>query len=88
MAELLEEAASLLETDKILKAMKKEKIPSPRSRPTARLSPAPFLDHNRLLKGTEPERISQEATAVTGSMTSSEATKEERATEVATDEGK
>ena len=90
MVELHEEAASLLETDKILKAMKKKKIRSPRSRPTARLNPALFLDHNHHHKGTEPERTSQEATEVIGNMTNSEATKEERATEMAppTDEGK
>ena len=67
-----------------------KKILSPRSRPTARLNPALFLDHNHHHKGTEPERTSQEATEVIGNMTNSEATKEERATEMAppTDEGK
>jgi len=90
MAELLEEGASLLETGKIQKAMKKKKIQFHRSRPTAttRLNPALILDHNHLLKGTETERISQEAAGVIGNMTSSEVIKGEKVIEVAIEEGK
>lgn len=68
--------------------MKKKKIQFHRSRPTATTKPNPalILDHNHLLKGTETERISQEAAGVIGNMTNSEAIKEERVIEVVIEE--
>ena len=83
-----EEVLSLLETEKIQKAMKNMKNQFHRSAPTAttKLNLALILDHNLLPKGTETERIGQEGTVVIGNMTNSEATKEETTTTEAIEE--
>ena len=88
MAVLLEEGASLLETDKTQKVRMTKKNQFHRSAPTAttKLNRALILDHNLLPKDTETERISQKGTVVIGNMTNSEATKEEKTTEVPTGE--
>lgn len=84
----LEEVLSLLETEKIQKAMKNMKNQFHRSTPTASTKPnlVPFPVRNLLLEDSATETRSQEATVVIGNMTSSEATKEETTTTEAIEE--